>query len=231
MMLGGASGFNSLGSGDCAATAGEALVIAADVPGSGESKATTQWSWVSVPRRLVQDARIDMKAISVLPRSPQLSFLSQYVAWLTSGNVKVPENTGDELAEHVADLLLLTLGAKGDVAEIARGRGLMAARYDAVRADIRAHLTDGDLRLEEVAHRQGISPGYLRALFDKNHSRFTDFVLSERLSRAHALLVNPRNRGRTVADIAYSCGFNDLSYFNRAFKRRFGMTPREARPD
>jgi len=32
-----------------------------------------------------------------------------------------------------------------------------------------------------------------------------------------------------VSDIAFDCGFNDLSHFNRCFRRRFGLTPTAAR--
>ena len=32
-----------------------------------------------------------------------------------------------------------------------------------------------------------------------------------------------------ISEIAYEVGFNDLSYFNRAFRRRFGHSPGEAR--
>ena len=32
-----------------------------------------------------------------------------------------------------------------------------------------------------------------------------------------------------ISDIAFACGFNDLSYFNRCFRRRFGLTPTAAR--
>ena len=34
---------------------------------------------------------------------------------------------------------------------------------------------------------------------------------------------------RRISDIAFDCGFNDLSYFNRCFRRRFGLTPTAAR--
>ena len=30
---------------------------------------------------------------------------------------------------------------------------------------------------------------------------------------------------RRISDIAFDCGFNDLSYFNRCFRRRFGLSP------
>ena len=34
---------------------------------------------------------------------------------------------------------------------------------------------------------------------------------------------------RSITDIAFSVGFNDLSYFSRAFAERFGMSPRSFR--
>jgi AraC-like DNA-binding protein len=51
----------------------------------------------------------------------------------------------------------------------------------------------------------------------------------ERLRRAWRLLSDPQSPDRKIATIAYDCGFNDLSHFNRAFRRRFGETPTAAR--
>ena len=42
-------------------------------------------------------------------------------------------------------------------------------------------------------------------------------------------LVDPRLVGRPISAIAYSCGFGDLSGFNRAFKEAYGVSPRELR--
>ena len=47
-----------------------------------------------------------------------------------------------------------------------------------------------------------------------------------RLRRAAELLTLTERR---ISDIAFECGFNDLSYFNRSFRRRFGLTPTAAR--
>jgi AraC-like DNA-binding protein len=47
-----------------------------------------------------------------------------------------------------------------------------------------------------------------------------------RLRKAADLLARPEGR---ISDIAFDCGFNDLSYFNRCFRRRFGLTPSAAR--
>ena len=50
---------------------------------------------------------------------------------------------------------------------------------------------------------------------------------SKVLGRAADLLA--RVSERRISDIAFDCGFNDLSYFNRAFRKRFGATPSELR--
>jgi len=42
-------------------------------------------------------------------------------------------------------------------------------------------------------------------------------------------LRDPRLAGRTVSSIAHDAGFGDLSYFNRTFRRRYGVTPSGAR--
>jgi AraC-like DNA-binding protein len=47
-----------------------------------------------------------------------------------------------------------------------------------------------------------------------------------RLRKAADLLARAEHR---ISDIAFDCGFNDLSYFNRCFRRRFGLTPSAAR--
>ena len=106
-----------------------------------------------------------------------------------------------------------------------RRRGARAARLRAVKADVMANLGARGLSLAAVAARHNISPSYVRKLFEGEGTSFTDFVLNERLARAHRLLADPRHAGRTVGNIALEAGFGDLSYFNRAFRRRFGDTP------
>jgi AraC-like DNA-binding protein len=51
--------------------------------------------------------------------------------------------------------------------------------------------------------------------------------LELRLRRAAEWLAQAGDR--RISDIAFDCGFNDLSYFNRCFRRRFGLTPSAAR--
>jgi AraC-like DNA-binding protein len=66
-------------------------------------------------------------------------------------------------------------------------------------------------------------------LFQSDGTSVTEFVREERLKRAHAMLLSPRFAVRKIAEVAYAAGFNDLSYFNRAFRRRFGHSPSAVR--
>jgi len=99
----------------------------------------------------------------------------------------------------------------------------------AIKADVLSNLTNRDLSLEWIAGRQGVSPRYVRSLFAREHTSFTDHVLNLRLDRARRCLEDPRLAGQMVSTIAYECGFGDLSYFNQVFRRRFGATPTDVR--
>jgi AraC-like DNA-binding protein len=86
-----------------------------------------------------------------------------------------------------------------------------------------------DLSSEIVAGRHGISARYVRKLFEQDGTSFTHFLLAERLTRVSRLLRDPRHAHQTIAQVAHGSGFNDISYFNRVFRRHFGATPSDFR--
>jgi len=149
------------------------------------------------------------------------------------------QDTGDELSpeawhlvtSHIFDLAALAVGATRDAAEIARGRGVRVARLRAIKADIVAHGGHVDLSADDVASRHRLSARYVRKLFESEGTSLSDFLLSQRLVRAHRMLGDPAHAGRSITAIAYEAGFNDLSYFNRAFRRCYGATPSEVRAE
>jgi AraC-like DNA-binding protein len=66
-------------------------------------------------------------------------------------------------------------------------------------------------------------------LFESEDERPSAYVMRRRLENSARLLRGASWRGRTVTDIALRNGFNNVSHFGFAFKRRFGMTPRDYR--
>lgn len=83
------------------------------------------------------------------------------------------------------------------------------------------------LRIEDAAEACGCSQSHFMRWFKKMTGQgFTAYLNDHRLNLAAELL---RITDATVLDIAGRVGFDNLSYFNRLFKRRYGMTPREYR--
>jgi AraC-like DNA-binding protein len=158
-----------------------------------------------------------------------LNLLTGYVGALIDDPVIVAPEMRQLIVAQLSDLIALTLGATRDAAAVAEGRGIRAARLSAIKSDIEAHLTHDDLSPAAVARRQRISESYIRKLLEREGTSFSEFVLGRRLVRAHRMLTNRRWTDRSIAAIAFDCGFGDLSYFNRTFKRFYAATPSEIR--
>jgi AraC-like DNA-binding protein len=167
-----------------------------------------------------------------IPRHVEaLRLLSSYI----EGLIKQPALNNPDVAclavTHIYDLAALIIGATRDAAEIAKGRGLRVARLRAIKADIADRLASPDLSVETVAMRQKVSPRYVQLLFEQEGATFSQYVIGQRLVRVHRMLTDSRFADRSITSVAFDAGFNDLSYFNRAFRRCYGGTPSEVRAE
>ena len=99
-----------------------------------------------------------------------------------------------------------------------------------VMAHVRRYLEDNymfDLSLDSVGEILHISPAYLSAQFKKYQKmNFLDCLTELRINAAKELLSDPF---RSSAEVASMVGYEDASYFARAFKKRTGMTPTQYR--
>lgn len=83
--------------------------------------------------------------------------------------------------------------------------------------------SDEKLQLQDFARELGLSPVYLGMRFKRvANERFSQYVMQCRLNRAEDLLSTGQY---TALEVMLLCGFNDYSYFSRAFKRRFNIPP------
>lgn len=188
---------------------------------------------IAFPRqRLLPDmADVDRALRQPLSDTLPLRLLIRQALELTqsasSGDISDAERL--RLSDQLLDLGALALGATPQARARASARGLRQARLKAIQADLRVHAWRGDLSLEWVATRHNISPRYVRALFEQEGTSFSDYLLELRLQRAFDQLTSPRHTRSTVSAIAYGAGFNNLSWFYRAFKQRFAAAPGDVR--
>ena len=158
-----------------------------------------------------------------------LRLLTRYLEILQDTAALATRQLQDLAATHVYDLLALALGATSEAGEIANGRGLRAARLQTILAEIRAHFSEPGFSPGDVASKLDVSPRYVQDVLHDTGVSFTERVMELKLQKARAMLAGARNGSIKVIDIAYGCGFGDISYFNRCFRRRFGAAPGEFR--
>ena len=80
-----------------------------------------------------------------------------------------------------------------------------------------------DLTRESVAGRFGVAPTHVSRLFRREGlMRFNDYVNLVRINRAKFML---RNYQMTLKEVAAGCGYADVAYFCRAFKKISKVTP------
>lgn len=101
-----------------------------------------------------------------------------------------------------------------------------------VMSHVRKYMEDNymfDLSLDSVSEILHISPAYLSAQFKKYQKmNFLDCLTELRINAAKQLLKDPF---RSAAEVASMVGYEDSSYFARAFKKRTGMTPTQFRKE
>ena len=211
---------------------GDAVAISNAAPSVTVVPEPSHFACIAVPRKPLMALVPNLDDTLARPLSGQsgvLQLLDNYLAVLEHGRSASALQLRHAVATHVHDLIAVALGAACDYLDIARGRGIRAARMQAIEADIAKHLAIGDVTAGGLAARHRISPRYIHKLFEGQGTTLSQYVLGRRLSRVHRMLSDARNRDRTIGAIAFSAGFNDLSTFNHAFRRHFGATPSDIR--
>ena len=99
-------------------------------------------------------------------------------------------------------------------------------RVKKVQDYINIHYKD-EIRLEDMASLVGMTPTSFSRFFKHRTGRtLSDYIIEIRIGKATRQLVDTT---MSVAEICYSCGFNNVSNFNRIFKSRKNLTPKEFR--
>lgn len=153
-----------------------------------------------------------------------MSTLAKLVSATLAGQARPGLPADLERAEGSA-LELLSLLVAGE--RSGTGAGYLAT----ARSYIEDRLGDPQLSAAEVAAAVGISERHLTRIFAEAGEPPSLYVLGRRLELARHVLLDPTQRTTPVGQIAAQAGFASQSYFTRAFKARFGVTPLQLRKD
>jgi AraC-like DNA-binding protein len=212
---------------------GEAIVLSGSEASTFHRTSNGESFTVRVPRAIFESTVVsvdDALMRTISPEQGALKLMENYAGWLFNAGPVDPQLVNLSV-RHIHDLLALTVGPTADFADTARTRGLRAARLKLAKSYIVSHSHRRGLSVSSVAASLNVTPRYVQRLFEADGTTFSEFLTTQRLARAHRLLCEPSSSPAAISTIAYDVGFGDLSYFNRRFRRQYGLTPREVRGD
>jgi AraC-like DNA-binding protein len=106
---------------------------------------------------------------------------------------------------------------------------LTAFHLARIKRCIDARMDDPALSVGLLAAELGLSASQIHRVFRSEPLTLSQTIWERRLEACSRDLLDPREAGRTVGEIAYGRGFSDAAHFSRAFRERFGCSPRDWR--
>ncbi|MBL0422890.1 helix-turn-helix domain-containing protein [Ramlibacter sp. AW1] len=140
---------------------------------------------------------------------------------------RLQEPAADRMADALSHALSAALcSLDGDQPPTTRLRAMHRQR---ILRYLRENLRNHDLDAAQVAAAVQLSTRYVYELFEQDGQPLMKWIWSSRLERCRNDLASPALASRAIGEIAYFWGFNDVAHFSRAFRQRFGTSPRAFR--
>lgn len=186
---------------------------------------TTHMSVLSIPKSSLRERGLRDSLPMFLRPNPALADVDAVrglVLHLASLSGKVSETMLSRLGEQCIDLMdvLINHYDKPSLRPMGSANVLLAKRL------IARHIGDIDLNADRIAAELNMSKSSLERALRANGLSVMSYVWSLRLERAAQRLLVDTSHG-AIKRIAFECGFSNHAHFSRAFKARYGMTPRE----
>jgi len=141
-------------------------------------------------------------------------------------------NESDSFIQMLRGLWLLNILSKSNYKILSNNSTIEVQQSEAQKKEnfvkdyLHRHFKE-EISLAEVAKMVGMSQSSFSRFFKhKTGDTLSDYLIEIRLGQAARYLIDTT---MNISEICYSCGFNNLSNFNRIFKAKRGMTPKEFR--
>lgn len=104
-----------------------------------------------------------------------------------------------------------------------------AEKIDSVMRSEKPYLM-ADITLDMLAEKLAIPARDLSMIINRHFdNNFYEFINNYRIEEAKKILIDPKNKDKTITDVYLEVGFNSKSVFNTFFKKIVGQTPSEYR--
>lgn len=202
---------------------GDVIFAMADAPLTIELPLGGRFDCAYLPSHVVNASDMQLSAILMQQISASclpLQLLITYAGYMLQQQ-RQNDRHADMMVRHFYQLLPVL------VAELAADTKRTGSpdRLTAIKMAIAANLADSTFSVVDVARQQGVSPRAIQKLFQRTGTTFSRYLSERRLEGAKdALMLG--NSGMSVTQVAFDFGFDDPAYFSRAFRKRYGICPR-----
>jgi|GEM_PF-1881701 len=169
-----------------------------------------------------------LSAYNFSERSELAPMVFAYLSRLVDRAPRLGESTSLKVSQNFTELLVALVAefAESGQPSLTEYQGLALMR---VKAIVEQSLGKPDATPASIAAELKLSQRYINQLLEDEGTSLSRYMWGRRLERCAEQLRNASLRGRTVSQIAMENGFNDLSHFSKAFRNRFGLSPRDYR--
>jgi AraC-like DNA-binding protein len=215
-------------------TPGESLTVEPGVPfvvSLADEMTTTKNEYSRVQFYLSRDAFAGIAALldgaRAKPlRTPEGKLLADYMMLFVNNLRDLPAEDGPRLVTAVEAMVAACLAPSADRAASAQAQSDFTL-MERVRRSVRAHLRSPSLGPDKLCRETATSRSQLYRLLE-DEGGVAHYIQRQRLSESFAMLCDVSN-ALPIGRIAEVLCFADASSFSRAFRREFGMSPRDVR--
>ncbi|MEQ8816402.1 MAG: helix-turn-helix domain-containing protein [Thalassobaculum sp.] len=183
-----------------------------------------------IPRGLLAEALVapDDRHMQTLPATgPMVAMLRDHMLSLTRLSPRMTAAQAAALVPATVALTAACLNTSGPDGP-ATGNGVAFVSMLAARRLIDSRLSDENLTPDWLARRLGMSRAKLYRMFEPVGG-IAQYIRDRRLRRAMLELRDEPTRHLPIYEIALRAGFSSETTFGRAFRQRYGVTPRDVR--
>jgi AraC-like DNA-binding protein len=186
---------------------------------------------LQLPRSVIEKRVGDVQRLTAvnLCKSGELGpLVFAYLSCLAEGTSALSGANAVKVCHNFSDLLISMLGEMlaSDPLPLSEHRSLALMR---IKDAVECNLSNPRLTPNLISNEVRLSLRYMNGLLEAEETSLSRYIWSRRLERSAEELRDPRLRHRTISVIALNNGFNDLSHFSKAFRRRYNMSPRAYR--
>ncbi|MGL4637481.1 MAG: AraC family transcriptional regulator [Beijerinckiaceae bacterium] len=209
---------------------GEAALLASDDESLSTAPMGGSVLSVAMPRASIKALRNtpeDLVLRKIGATNQSLRLLRSYADLVFSAEPDAA--LAETIAGHVNSLAQSVVASLSGETIPPADQAIRAAHLVRINHVIAAGFPDPAFDVDSVARAVGLSRRYVQLILSDAGGSVSGAISTARLERARQLLESAEHRKMSVTQIAFACGFSDLSTFNRGFQKKFSLRPTDIR--